>query len=219
MDHSEAIRLGAPEKYLLGELSAQEREQFEEHFFTCLECADDVKSGAVFVDNARAVMREEAAMQTVLKPATSRGFAPWFRPAWGMAALVVLAGVISYQNVVTIPHLKETADRPQALTSFSLLTAGSRGSAPVIHPPQGQAFGIYVDIPPTQSFPYYTLLVKTAKRQYEVQVSAEQAKDTVLIWIPAGALDSGSAELVISGRPSEGQAVEIARDPFAIEFQ
>jgi len=37
MDHGESIRLMAAEKYLLGELAPELREQFEEHFFDCQE--------------------------------------------------------------------------------------------------------------------------------------------------------------------------------------
>ena len=33
----------AAERYLLGELTDAERDQFEEHFFDCSACADDVR--------------------------------------------------------------------------------------------------------------------------------------------------------------------------------
>ena len=57
MDHNEALQLQAAEKYVLGELSPPLRDEFEEHFFECQECALDVKAAAGFVDNARAVWR------------------------------------------------------------------------------------------------------------------------------------------------------------------
>lgn len=220
MDHSEATRLGAPEKYLLGELPAREREDFEEHFFTCVECAADVRCGAVFVDNARRVLREEPETQQVLKLAPSRSWTSWLRPAW-VFALLVLVAVIGYQNSVTIPALKKTAARPETLTSFSLLTADSRGAgAAVIRPPHDHPFGLYVDIPASQSFAYYTLDVTSGSRHLAVQVSAEQSRDTVQVLIPAGALDSGPAELVIRGHSGQGaDAVEVARYPFEIQVR
>jgi hypothetical protein len=223
MDHAEAIRLGAVEKYVLGELTAEQRDQFEEHFFTCPECAKDVKSAAVFVDNARPVLREESVpMQTVLKlPVGSRSWFAWlFRPAWGLAAALALVGVISYQNLVTIPRLKHSSAQPEALASFSLVTAASRGaSATVIRPPQGRPFGVYVDIPATESFPYYTLDLRSGGKQTEVQVSAEQARDTVQMLIPAGAVTSGKGELVINGRTQSGQVREVARFPIEVQVQ
>jgi anti-sigma factor RsiW len=58
MDHSQALGLHAAEKYLLGELAPEVREQFEAHYFECGECANDVKAGAAFIDCARALFKE-----------------------------------------------------------------------------------------------------------------------------------------------------------------
>lgn len=59
MEHKEAIRIHAVDRYLLGELTAVEREEFEEHFFSCGECSEDLHMGAILVDNSRAVLGEE----------------------------------------------------------------------------------------------------------------------------------------------------------------
>jgi anti-sigma factor RsiW len=56
MDHNEALQLQAAEKYVLGELSQPLRDEFEEHFFECQECALDVKAAAGFADNASRVL-------------------------------------------------------------------------------------------------------------------------------------------------------------------
>ena len=50
MNHNEAVREQAVERYLLGELPEDARARFEEHFFDCALCAADLKDGAVFVD-------------------------------------------------------------------------------------------------------------------------------------------------------------------------
>ncbi len=60
MDHNEAVRLRAVEKYVLGELAPSQRDEFEAHYFDCQECAQDVKAVAEFVDNVRAVLRAAA---------------------------------------------------------------------------------------------------------------------------------------------------------------
>jgi len=57
MDHNEALRIQAAEKYVLGELPPPLRDEFEEHYFECEECALDVNAVAGFVDNVRAVWR------------------------------------------------------------------------------------------------------------------------------------------------------------------
>jgi hypothetical protein len=47
MDHRNAVSSNASERYLLGEMSEPERFAFEAHYFDCLECAADVRAGAV----------------------------------------------------------------------------------------------------------------------------------------------------------------------------
>ncbi len=60
MDHEEAVRVQAAERYVLGELPAILCEAYEEHHFDCRECAIDVKAGAAFVDAAREIFKEGA---------------------------------------------------------------------------------------------------------------------------------------------------------------
>ena len=131
MDHSEAVQLRATEKYLLGDLPTDQREAFEDHFFACTECAQDVKTAAVFIDNARAALREAPVPARQFQPARQKSWWGWLQPAWGLAAAAAILAVVGYQNLVTIPHLKTemaAATTPQALTSFNLTTAGSRGA-------------------------------------------------------------------------------------------
>src|ERR1700752_2760531 len=137
MNHDEAIRLKAAEKYLLGELNAELRDQYEDHYFGCAECAQDVRIGAVFVDNARDVMGASPAGEIVAKHRPSRSLG-WLsallRPAFAVPALALLLLVAGYQNAVTIPHLKTAlsqSDVAQTLPSFSLISGNSRGGAPL----------------------------------------------------------------------------------------
>jgi len=53
MNHQEAVREMAVERYLLGELIGASLDSFEEHLFECSECAMDVKTGVTFIDAAR----------------------------------------------------------------------------------------------------------------------------------------------------------------------
>ena len=59
MDHEEAVRLQAAEKYVLGELAEELREAYEQHYFDCQECATEVIATAAFVDGARDIFKEE----------------------------------------------------------------------------------------------------------------------------------------------------------------
>jgi hypothetical protein len=60
MDHERAVQLNAAERYFLGELTGEDRDTFEEHFFGCLECAQDVRDLAVFSANAKAIFRDRS---------------------------------------------------------------------------------------------------------------------------------------------------------------
>ena len=57
MNHPEAIRQMAVEKYLLNELSPELRRSFEEHLFECKECEFDVQAGYALIDGSKKLYR------------------------------------------------------------------------------------------------------------------------------------------------------------------
>ena len=65
MDHQEAVRRGAIEKYLLDEISQPEREEFEMHFFDCRECAEEMRTTAAFLAGAKLELRRSHLAQPV----------------------------------------------------------------------------------------------------------------------------------------------------------
>jgi Putative zinc-finger len=240
MEHSEAVRLKAADRYLLGELSAELRDQFEEHYFGCAECAEELKLGAAFLDGAREVLAvgppAAAPERLASQPASKResgGWVRWLlRPAFAAPALAALLILVAYQNVRTIPRLSGSlsrAEAPQALPSFSLITANSRGAEGVtITADPTKPFGLFVDIPPERPFASYVCEFEDAAGavEFRVPVSAEQARSTVQLLVPSSRLNTGKHVLVVlgSGRglgsPEEGDAssMEVARFPFTVQF-
>jgi hypothetical protein len=231
MNHDEAIRLKAAEKYLLGELSAELRDQYEDHYFGCPECAQDVRTGAVFVDNARDVLVPPSVTELGAKhqPASPGGWwATLLRPAFAVLALALLLLVAGYQNAVTIPHLKTAlsqSDVAQTLPSFSLISGNSRGGAPLaISVPAGKPFSLFVDIPPKGSYASYVCEFQTESGTPELSlnVSADEAKRTVQLLIPAGRLTSGKLVLVVRGLDSQGKPdadkIGVANYPFFLAY-
>ena len=230
MNHDEAIRLKAAEKYLLGELNAELRDQYEDHYFGCSECAQDVRIGAVFVDNARDLMGASPAGEIVAKhrPADSLGWwSALLRPAFAVPALAALLLVAGYQNVITIPHLKTAlsqADTAQTLPSFSLITGDSRGGAPLaVTVPAGKPFSFFVDIPPGSYASYLCeFQSESGTPELSVTVSAADAKRTVQLLIPPGRLAPGKHVLVVRGLDSQGKPhadkMGVASYPFSLEY-
>ncbi len=54
MNHDEAVRDHLAEGYLLGDLSIEARDAFEEHYFDCQACANDVRTNVAFAGALRA---------------------------------------------------------------------------------------------------------------------------------------------------------------------
>src|SRR6516164_9444118 len=98
MDHMEAERQMLSERYLLNELTPEMREEFEEHFFSCQQCALDLEAGAAFLDHSKAVMSSPVKPE-VQKPVppVSQKFWARLRPAFALPLLGLVA-LISYQS-------------------------------------------------------------------------------------------------------------------------
>ena len=228
MDHSEAIRLKAAEQYLLGELTGEQREQYEEHFFTCQECALEVTAGAAFLENAQEACRAERDLIPAGRPQMHRWFDLFLRPAVAIPALAMLALVVIYQSTIVIPHLKTSladATAPQAVPAFSLIAENSRGANLLtILAPRNKPFSIYLDIPPNKHFLSYNCELQTDSgiTEFALHVSAEEAKDTLQLLIPASRLQPGRHVLVIRGSgaaPASGVAEPvIARYLFNLDL-
>src|ERR1700686_3786788 len=99
MDHDEAIQLQAAIKYVLGELSPVQREEYEEHYFDCGECAVDIKALATFADTTKELLRQEREKQLAKDLAPARGgWLGWLQPMVAVPAMAALLLIIAYQN-------------------------------------------------------------------------------------------------------------------------
>jgi hypothetical protein len=155
MDHNRAVKSQAVERYLLGEMKAKELADFEEHFFTCEECADEVRAGARFGANARQVLPEfpRAAAPARVKPSIV-----WWRPpalAWATAALAIM---VVYQAGIQVPGLKRQL-QPQALASLGLHAATRGGDSLPVVPVSEGPFSVYFDLPGQSGQPSFTCVL------------------------------------------------------------
>jgi hypothetical protein len=230
MNHSDAIRLKAAEQYLLGEMGGPLRGEFEEHFMECSDCAADVRAGVAFIESTREALRLEPSLEveTVQGRRPTGWLAAFLRPAITAPALLILLAVAGYQGMVTIPRIESQlsqANAPRTLAVFSLIGANSRGETPVVVAVRpDQPFALYLDIRPDPAFSLYTCEVETASgiTSFSLQVSAQQAKNTVQIFVPASRLTPGPYVMVVRGiaAPQEARngGVEVMRSHFSVEF-
>lgn len=140
MTHAEATKTFASERYILGEMSEPERDAFEEHFFSCIDCAEDVRSGAHMRDGVRAGLLPRAAVEERV-PRRAGWRIPVLMP-WAMAA--TLAGIVAYQSLWQMPELRRQV-APQALEPISLRPA-TRGATPVINLRFGRPVSLSIEV-------------------------------------------------------------------------
>ena len=227
MDHSEAIRLQAAEKYVLGELPQEVRDSFEEHYFDCGECALDVRTAVAFAENARNVFRQEA-RDADLKAAASVGgnWLAWLKPMVAVPAFAVLLLMLGYQSFVSLPHWRSLATQsvaPRVLPMYSLISANTRGADSLtFHVQPGERFGLYVDVPTDTAYRVYQLrLVDPAGHSTVLRsLSYEEAQKTQVVEVNPGS-QSGAYRVVVVGLTSKesdpGKATTLATMKFNVE--
>jgi hypothetical protein len=143
MDHLQAVNTLAAERYMLDEMTAEEREAFESHVFSCVECAEDLRVGALMMGGVRsgllsgvAAAEQKGTTWPSRQPATRR-WRPSVLIPWAAAASFALAtGYLSWQ----IPRLE-----PVVLTPATLRPA-ARGQEVAVEPGAGGMVALAVDL-------------------------------------------------------------------------
>jgi hypothetical protein len=226
MDHNEALQSLACEKYLLGELSPAQRAAFEEHYFSCAECAIQLRSAADFLGASCEILASSPVPQAKpdAAPAPRRWFSWFLQPAFAAPAFALLLLVIGYQNFVTIPGYKQAA-APRVLPMHSLITANTLGVDHLTFTVlPDQPFGLYVDAPYDPAYSTYllTLLSPSGAATPLRSLSAAEAQKTQIIAINPGR-EAGKYTIVVSGLASStagsSSAKELARLQFTVEVR
>jgi hypothetical protein len=226
MDHNEALQSQACEKYLLGDLSPAQRDAFEDHYFSCTECAIQLRSAADFLGTSREILAASPVPQVKsdAAPVPRRWFSWLLQPAFAVPAFAILLLVIGYQNFVTIPAYKQSA-APRVLPMHSLITANTLGDGELnftVLP--NQPFGLYVDAPYDPAYSTYllTLLSPSGAITPLRSLSAAEAQKTQIIAINPGR-QAGKYTIVVSGLASStadsSSAKELARLQFTVEVR
>jgi len=213
MNHSEAVTSGAVERYVLGQLSAAESEEFESHYFDCSECTKELRVAAIFEDNVRAVVLEERR-----SPKPSIWGWLWQSP-WSMVPAVAasaFAVVTIYQGLVVIPSLRgelHAALSPQVVASYAL--AISRSDTRTLEVPKGDRFySIHMDPAWSGSFAAYLCTVQDQSGSIKVslRVPAPPAAKPLEILMARQTLSSGRYTVVIRNAAEAGKPeAELAR--------
>lgn len=145
MTHEKAVQTGAAERYLLEEMSELERHSFENHYFSCGECAEDVRAGGMLRAGVKAGLLAEAVGRTAatdVKPASMKFV--WKASAvlpWAVAATLALA--VGYQSLT--PSLQ-----PQVLAPITVRAASRGAEATVPLTPGASVVTLALDVNATE---------------------------------------------------------------------
>lgn len=224
MDHRDAVESQACEKYLLGELAPDEREAFEEHFFSCSECAAELRASVEFLGASREVFAASPPTPPLadhVRP--RRGWFSWLNPLVAGPVFAALLLFVAYQNLVTIPKYKKAAST-RVLPMHSLLAANTLGDdALTFSVASDEPFGTYVDLPYDPAFSRYGLVLESpsGKTTPLRSLNSAEAQKTQVITINPGK-QAGKYSIVVYGlaTPSAdpSSAKELARLQFTVAF-
>jgi hypothetical protein len=230
MNHDEVVRQKMTERYLLDELDPAARDEFEEHFFDCQECALDVHAGALFVEQSKVVLAEEHEPIPARSPASAdlgwlagldSGLRSMLRPVFALPVLALLLAVIGYQNLVTYPQMTRQSNSPQLLP-WAAVNVGTYGSeAPVIVTRPEEGFLLFVRIPPEGGYSHYTaeLYNPAGKVNWTLTIPATSAQDQWPVRVPGGTREPGNYTLKVRGVTATGDMKEVGRASFELQIQ
>jgi len=223
MDHTAVVREKMTERYLLNELQSEVRDEFEEHYFDCPECALDVSAGSQFVEHSKLVLAESSepvpARATPRLDPVPRGWFPWLRPAFAAPALALLLAVVGYQNLVTYPRLQSDLRQPQVLPAVpvNLGTYGAGETAVTA----GKGLVLSLRIPPDGVFVRYTLELSNpaGKLESSFTIAPAAGQDQWSVTIPRITREAGTYTMAVHGVTAAGETKDLGSTSFQLQIQ
>ena len=225
MDHSEVVRQKLTERYLLNELEGEQRDEFEEHYFECSECALDIRAGSEFVEGSKVILAQpaeelESAEGSSRRP-VRQGWWGWLRPQFAAAALALLIAVVGYQNLVTLPQLRGVLRQPQT-PPWAAVAVGTWGSSgPTVTVPKDSSFLIFVRIPSDGTYTRYIadLYNPAGGLEYSLTIPATSVQDQWPVLIPGGNHEAGNYRISVRGVAGSGEIKDVGSAPFTLQTQ
>lgn len=191
MTHEHAASTHAHERYLLDEMTELERFAFEDHYFSCADCAEDVRAGEQMQAAAAAASQGKA---LAFQPRSPQRAAARWTVAVPWAAAASLAMAVGYQQFAVAPG----SIQPQALAPITL-RAASRGADPVVRVGAGGVATFAVDINSANSGTdlAYALRNSDGEQVASGRVPAPPAGTPLLLLVPASSLSAAGRYVLI----------------------
>lgn len=189
MDHAEAVETLAPERYLMNEMTVEDREAFEDHYFGCAECAADLRAGSAVIAGVRS---QKAARQP-------KRLLFWL-PSAVAAGLAVFVGYRA-----TIGGSQPIVIRQHVPLTLSTSTFRNSAAEVEIQKVNGALpFALKFDIEPVKGAAGFDLEIVDGHGTvvHSDHVSATDAQNSVEIVVPGGKLRPGRYTVNVKPQPS-----------------
>jgi Putative zinc-finger len=214
MDHQDVKNAKLVERYLLGELADPERDAFEEHYFSCPVCAEEVVTATKFLDNAKRPLMELQPGQTA-RPVIEAA-APWWERWLAFAPKPALAGACTLLAATVVWQGSTAGVPPEVTGSYFVTATRAAGGAPrkiQVVPEQKRVALLfnYTDTTVTQ----FTFLLENTDGQAVQQFNGRAPQDTndIQVLVPVKGLHSGRYTLRVQDSATQR---EIAALPFEL---
>jgi hypothetical protein len=221
MNHDEAIRSGAAEKYVLRELSDELRDAYEDHFLECAECTKNMHALSGFAEGGSEVYENLHAEIVPGKPRSiwSRLFQPSIAiPAF--AAMLLVLAAVGYQTsrmrignsgtngVASVAGKSAFGDTTRGAIRLFGDERKAGGQVPVVRIRAGQGFTLNFDFLSPRKFDSYLgkLQDSSGRLILPVTLPGDMANREVNLAIPAGLVHAGKYTLFFVGVSSPSQA-------------
>ena len=223
MDHEESIQLDAASRYLLGEMSGDDRERFEAHYFECPVCAEEVRAGAIFAENVKSVVAGESlrSLPNRVRPGVSeeprtarwKGWLPGLRlPMLVPYAACLVVGLFAFDQHRELALLRQ----PQAVSAHELRLA--RGTDTIVVRPDAQRFMLSFDLPEGYTAAYYICEIRSADGALSDMVRHPKPKpgEPLLVELPTRLYAAGKYTMLVHPESSTSPGL---RYPFTLEYR
>jgi hypothetical protein len=232
IDHQQAIKNMMAERYLLGELSENERDAYEAHLFDCQICFAQVKAGTEFVGYLKRVGTEEPVAVPVAKTPWRQFLAFFSRPLLAPAFAILFLGFASlsaYQSLV-IQQLKE----PQVIATATLKETPRGDETNLVTARRNSMFPLHLVLTTSPDYTSYEGQISQDTGDHSAAnsdknkgnhvlktffISEKDAQEPLTVSLYSGNLAEGDYVLEVLGVKEGSNKTSIATYNFKLRFQ
>lgn len=215
MDHATVVRENMTEQYLLDEMDPELRDRFEEHYFVCPECAQDVVAGAGLIEHSKNIWVESEVKSPVsVWQRTGQWFAA-FRPSFAVPAFaLLLVGFLGGRFAMQRPPTPYVAPVAQ----ITLNSWGDNAPLPV---QEGKGFILFLRVPAAQAYASFTVDLRNPAGglEYSLTFPATAGQDQWPLSFPGVRGQSGTYRLAVRGTTSTGESTKLGEGPVELQIQ